>query len=65
MGRRSGRRWTGATPACPAAHAVMVKVKVLPRPGSLTSVMAPPCISTSRRTMLRPRPVPPCRRVLL
>ena len=41
-----------------------VKKKVLPTPGSLSSQMRPPMSSTRRRQMVRPRPVPPCLRVV-
>ena len=41
---------------CPTA---MVKWKVLPTPGWLSSQIRPPIIDTSRPQMLRPRPVPP------
>ena len=34
-------------------------VKVLPTPGTLSTVMLPPCISVSRRAIASPSPVPP------
>jgi hypothetical protein len=34
-------------------------VKVLPRPGSLSTVTSPPINRQSRRESARPRPVPP------
>ena len=42
----------------------MVKLNVLPTPGSLSSQMRPPINSTSLREIVRPRPVPPCLRVV-
>ena len=39
-------------------------VKVLPWPGSLSTVMSPPIIRQNRRLMARPRPVPPNLRVV-
>ena len=39
-------------------------MKVLPTPGSLSSRICPPINSTSRSEMVRPRPVPPCLRVV-
>ena len=41
-----------------------VKKNVVPTPGSLSSQMRPPINSTSRRQIVRPRPVPPCLRVV-
>ena len=41
-----------------------VKAKVLPRPGSLSTVIVPPIRATSRAAMVRPRPVPPYLRVV-
>ena len=41
-----------------------VKAKVLPRPGSLSTVICPPIRATSREAMVRPRPVPPYLRVV-
>ncbi len=38
-----------------------VKLKVEPCPGTLVTVIAPPCSSTSARVMARPNPVPPAR----
>lgn len=35
-----------------------VKKKRLPRPSSLSTQMRPPCSSTNRRAMVRPRPIP-------
>lgn len=40
------------------------KEKVLPWPGVLLEPMLPPIKSHSRRQIARPRPVPPCRRVV-
>ena len=37
---------------------------MLPQPGSLSTQMRPPIISTSLDEMLRPRPVPPYLRVV-
>ena len=37
----------------------IVAVKVLPRPGSLLTVILPPINSTSRLLIANPRPVPP------
>ena len=39
-------------------------VKVLPRPGSLSTVMSPPIIRQSRRLSASPSPVPPYLRVV-
>ena len=39
-------------------------MKVLPSPGVLSIQICPPIISTSRREMVRPSPVPPCLRVV-
>ena len=50
--------WPAPTPS------QTVKKKVLPTPGSLSSQICPPISSTSRRQMVRPRPVPPCLRVV-
>ena len=36
----------------------------LPRPGSLSTRKVPPINSTKSRQMLKPNPVPPCRRVV-
>ena len=36
-----------------------VKANVLPRPGSLSTVIFPPIEATSRLAIVRPRPVPP------
>jgi len=36
----------------------MVKEKRLPSPGTLWSLVSPPCISTRRLTVTRPNPVP-------
>ena len=41
-----------------------VNAKVLPTPGSLSSQICPPINSTRRRLIVRPRPVPPCFRVV-
>ena len=41
-----------------------VKVKVLPRPGSVLTVMSPPRSRASRRLIVRPSPVPPNLRVV-
>ena len=41
-----------------------VKAKVLPRPGTLSTVICPPIRATSRAAMVRPRPVPPYLRVV-
>ena len=41
-----------------------VKAKVLPRPGSLSTVICPPIRATSRAAIVRPRPVPPYFRVV-
>ena len=41
-----------------------VKAKVLPRPGSLSTVIVPPIRATSRAAIVRPRPVPPYFRVV-
>ena len=41
-----------------------MKAKVLPRPGSLSTVIVPPIRATSRAAMVRPRPVPPYFRVV-
>ena len=45
----------------PAFESLLVgrKVKVLPRPGALTTVKSPSCIFASRRAIGKPRPVPP------
>jgi hypothetical protein len=43
---------------------LLVKAKVLPRPSSLVTVIGPPIRATSREAMVRPRPVPPCLRVV-
>ena len=41
-----------------------MKWNSLPTPGWLSTPISPPIISTSLRQMARPRPVPPCSRVL-
>ena len=41
-----------------------VKVKVLPRPGVLRTLIVPPISPASRAAMVRPSPVPPYRRVI-
>ena len=41
-----------------------MKAKVLPRPGSLSTVICPPIRATSRAAIVRPRPVPPYFRVV-
>ena len=38
---------------------------MLPRPGVLSNQSRPPSSPASRAEMARPRPVPPCRRVIL
>jgi len=50
---RSGRRSNRA-----------VNAKVLPRPGSLCTVICPPMRATSREAIVRPSPVPPYFRVV-
>src|SRR5216683_5516496 len=44
-------------------HRGNVKVKVDPRPGSLSTQIRPPCNSTNFFARVRPRPVPSCLRV--
>ncbi len=46
-----------------AAGKPMVKQKLAPAPGALSTVMRPPMRSTMRCEMASPSPVPPCRRV--
>ena len=41
-----------------------VNENVVPAPGSLSSQSRPSISSTRRRQMVRPRPVPPCLRVV-
>ncbi len=41
-----------------------MKAKVLPRPGSLSTLIEPPSSPTSRAAMVRPKPVPPYLRVV-
>ena len=60
--RRLGRRPTPGGCGCRPNRAV--KAKVLPRPGSLSTVILPPIRATSRAAMVRPRPVPPYLRVV-
>ena len=43
---------------------VAVKLKVLPRPGSLSTQISPPIISASRLLIVSPKPVPPYLRVV-
>ena len=50
-----GRRLTSGTPDSSQA----LRVKVLPFPASLSARTSPPINSTSLRTILNPRPVPP------
>ena len=56
----AGRRGESAG----AARSASVTVKVEPLPGTLSTVTLPPISSASRRTIERPRPVPPKRRVV-
>ena len=50
-------------PAAQPAASGRVKLKVLPRPSSLSTQMRPPCSSTNRCANARPKPVPSCLRV--
>ena len=51
------RRRAGCTPC--RSPASMVKVNEVPLPGALRTAMVPPRMSTQRRVMARPSPVPP------
>ena len=53
--RRRGR----AAESAPRTSAGSRIVNVLPRPGSLVTVMSPPIIRLSRRESASPSPVPP------
>ena len=55
----------GSAAGSPLTPSWTVKAKVLPRFGSLATVMRPPISSTSWRLMVSPSPVPPKRRVTL
>ena len=66
---RRPRSTAGSNPCgrrgVPVARAnVAVKVKVLPSPTSLVTWIRPPSASTSCHEIARPRPVPPCSRVV-
>ncbi len=54
----SGVGGVGANRGCCAIHIGRVIVKVEPRPSSLSSWIVPPCISTRRRAIESPSPVP-------
>ena len=56
--RTGGRAATGSG-GCGCRPNRAVKAKVLPRPGSLSTVIVPPIRATSRAAMVRPSPVPP------
>ena len=60
-GGRRARLATGS--AASDGGAGTQKRKVLPSPGTLSTVISPPISSTSWREIARPRPVPPRRRV--
>ena len=71
-GRRRRRRRRGATPAPSSAGSAVtsssrgrISVNMLPRPGSLSTVMSPPSRRASSREIDSPRPVPPKRRLVL
>ena len=63
-GRGCRTGWTAPSTSPAAAAKRAEKRNVLPRPGSLSTVIRPPMALTSWRAMVRPRPVPPCRRVV-
>ena len=60
---RPGARATGSSTVA-ATSAGSRTVKVVPWPGSLSTVTSPPIIRQKRRLIARPRPVPPYLRVV-
>ncbi len=71
MGHRQRDRGEDGLTARSARRAAMggrgrrtVNVEPRPRPG-LSAVTLPPCSSTSRRTIARPMPRPPCERSIV
>ena len=66
----TGAAWAASAGSAAAAARVagrrpagMVRVKALPSPGRLWTVIVPPSSSASRRLIARPSPAPPSRRV--
>jgi hypothetical protein len=62
LARRSGTTVPAALGSPTPSQAV--KETVVPTSGSLSSPICPSIISTRRRQIVRPRPVPPCLRVV-
>ena len=54
-----GAAATAGVGAASSSGASIVKLKTEPWPDRLSTIISPPIISTRRRLMIRPRPIPP------